>query len=79
MTTTVNLNLDLTPKQLRAYHRFLVAQYEHSMQLQWFSDRYRYVPAEIRTRLILDDHPALFALFSTLQAARDAVRVLGLH
>ncbi|MDE3738557.1 hypothetical protein PSH28_18285 [Pseudomonas resinovorans] len=82
MTHTVNLQLELTPKQVRAYHRFLVAQYEHSMQLQWFADRYRYVPAEIRTRRILDDHPALSALsalFNTLQAARNAVRALELH
>lgn len=77
MTHTVNLHLELTPKQVRAYHRFLVAQYEHSIQLQWFADRYRTVPAKIRTRRILDDYPALAALSRTLLAARDAVRALG--
>lgn len=79
MTRTVNLHLELTPKQARAYHRFLVAQYEHSMQLQWFADRYRYVPAGLRTQRILDDYPALAALSCTLQAAREAVRALELH
>ncbi|BAU74363.1 hypothetical protein [Metapseudomonas furukawaii] len=79
MSHTIKLDLELTPRQVRAYHRFLVAQYEHSMQLQWFDDRYRYVPAPLRTRRILDDHPALLALFRTLQAARHAVRELELH
>lgn len=79
MSNTVTLHLELTPKQVRAYHRFLAAQYEHSMQLQWFADRYRYVPAALRTRRILDDYPALAALFDTLQAARNAVRALELH
>jgi hypothetical protein len=73
MQTAVSIKLDMPQPVAEA----LLANLRHGLQMalteHWYDDRYRAVPAQLRSQRILDDHPALAGHKRTIGALQAAL------
>ena len=73
MQNAVEIQLQLPKPVAEALLTSLRAELRQGLQLHWYADRYRTVPAGLRTARILDDYPALAGHKRTIGALQAAL------
>ena len=73
MQNAVAIQLDLPKPWAEALLSSLRAELRRSMTEHWYDDRYRTVPAGLRSNRILDDYPALAGHKRTIGALQAAL------
>ncbi len=73
MQNAVEIQLQLPKPVAEALLTSLRAELRQGLQLHWYDDRYRTVPAGLRTARILTDYPALAGHKRTIGALQAAL------
>ena len=73
MQNAVEIQLQLPKPVAEPLITSLRAELRQGLQLHWYADRYRTVPAGLRTARILDDYPALAGHKRTIGALQAAL------
>jgi hypothetical protein len=73
MQNAVEIQLQLPKPVAEAWLTTLRAELKQGMQLHWYDDRYRAVPAGLRSGRILTDYPALAGHKRTIGALQAAL------
>lgn len=73
MQNAVEIQLQLPKPVAEALLTSLREELRQGMQLHWYADRYRTVPAGLRSQRILTDYPALAGRKRTIGALRAAL------
>ncbi|RUT39766.1 hypothetical protein WG29040_05455 [Pseudomonas sp. PAMC 29040] len=77
MEDAVIVTTQMLPKQARALHASIRAQYLISLNEHWYADEYRYVPQGARHESILKKFPAMAAQVSLLAALTASLKALN--
>lgn len=73
MQNAVEVPLQMPRPMAEALLESLREQLRQGMQLHWYADRYRTVPAGLRRKRILSDYPALAGHNRTIGALQAAL------
>lgn len=73
MPEAVDIQLQMPRPVAEAWLATLRAELKQGMQLHWYDDRYRAVPAGLRSGRILTDYPALAGHKRTIGALQAAL------
>ncbi len=73
MQNAVEIQLQLPKAVAEALLTSLREELRQGMQLHWYADRYRTVPAGLRSKRILTDYPALAGHKRTIGALQAAL------
>ena len=73
MPDAVAIKLDMPKPVAEAWLASLRAELRRAMTEHWYDDRYRTVPAGLRSAHILDDYPALAGHKRTIGALQAAL------
>ncbi|MDH4585615.1 hypothetical protein E8F20_27590 [Pseudomonas sp. BN415] len=73
MPDAVAIQLDMPKPVAEAWLASLRAELNRAITEHWYDDRYRTVPAGLRSRRILDDYPALSGHKRTIGALKAAL------
>ncbi|WP_258196820.1 hypothetical protein [Pseudomonas japonica] len=74
MNTGIEVHMTLPAAEANAFEQSLREQLRLALQDLWYQDRFRQVPAGLRTGAILAQYPALAAQRTTLVALKAAQR-----
>ncbi len=66
----ITVSIQLEPKQAEAFLRYQLNQYEVLMAEVWHADKYRYTPANLRGRKVLEDYPHIYGLNRCIRELR---------
>lgn len=69
----VEVRITLTEKQHAAFKRLLRNQFNRAMQAHWFDDRYRYIPEQQRSAVIIRSNPEIAAARKALAALHNTL------
>ncbi|WP_051424515.1 hypothetical protein [Pseudomonas sp. URMO17WK12:I4] len=69
----VSIHVNLPKAIAEAWLERLRSELRQGFDLHWYDDRYRTVPAGLRSARILDDHPALAGHKRTIGALKAAL------
>ncbi|QNH04467.1 hypothetical protein HNQ27_17475 [Pseudomonas sp. B11D7D] len=75
MQNAVEIQLQMPKPVAEAWLNSLREELRQGMQLHWYADRYRTVPAGLRSGRILTDYPALAGHKRTIGALQAALNV----
>lgn len=73
MQNAVEIQLQMPKPVAEAWLTTLREELRQGMQLHWYADRYRTVPAGLRSQRILTDYPALAGHKRTIGALQAAL------
>lgn len=73
MPDAVEIQLQMPKPVAEAWLNSLREELRQGMQLHWYADRYRTVPAGLRSERILTDYPALAGHKRTIGALKAAL------
>lgn len=73
MQNAIAIKLDLPKHVAESLLTYLRAELSRGVNEHWYDDRYRTVPAPLRSARILDDYPALAGHKRTIGALKAAL------
>ncbi len=79
MQAAIAVQIDLPKPIAEAWLERLRNELQQGFQQHWYDDRYRTVPAGLRSARILEDHPALAGHKRTIGALKAALAMPEKH
>lgn len=79
MQAEIAIRIDLPKPIAEAWLHQLRSELRQGFDLHWYDDRYRTVPAGLRSARILEDHPALAGHKRTIGALKAALAMPEKH